>query len=75
VIAAIQGVAFAAASSSRSAPTCDSCPDAKMSIMEIKWGLVPDMGGVERRMPWPAWCAMTPARVDLYGADLSPRKR
>src|ERR1700744_1487145 len=46
VIAAIQGLAFgggfqlALGADMRFLP-----PDARMSIMEIKWGLVPDMGG------------------------------
>src|SRR5882757_5732949 len=38
VIAAIQGVAFGA-------DMRFLAPDARMSIMEIKWGLVPDMAG------------------------------
>ena len=47
VIAAIHGPAFGAGL--QVALGCDiriAHPDARLSIMEIKWGLVPDMGGV-----------------------------
>jgi len=40
---AIQGVAFGGGFSSHSAPTCGFSRRRAMSIMEIKWGLVPDM--------------------------------
>jgi enoyl-CoA hydratase/carnithine racemase len=48
VIAAIHGVAFGGGL--QIALGCDMryvAPDAKMSVMEIKWGLVPDMGGTQ----------------------------
>ena len=46
VVAALHGICSTAAGcSSRSAPTCGSrAPDARLSVMESKWGLVPDMG-------------------------------
>jgi len=47
VIAAIHGVAFGGGC--QLALACDlrfMAPDARMSVMEIKWGLVPDMGGI-----------------------------
>ena len=46
VIAAIQGVAFGGGFQlALSADMRFLSPDARMSIMEIKWGLVPDMAG------------------------------
>ena len=48
VIAAIHGFAFGGGL--QIALGCDLryvAPDAKMSVMEIKWGLVPDMGGTQ----------------------------
>jgi enoyl-CoA hydratase/carnithine racemase len=46
VIAAIQGVAFGGGFQlALGADMRFLAPDAKMSIMEIKWGLVPDMAG------------------------------
>jgi enoyl-CoA hydratase/carnithine racemase len=46
VIAAIQGVAFGGGFQlALGADLRFLAPDAKMSIMEIKWGLVPDMAG------------------------------
>jgi enoyl-CoA hydratase/carnithine racemase len=47
VIAAIHGVAFGAGLQvALGADLRFVTPDAKLSVMEIKWGLVPDMGGV-----------------------------
>ena len=46
VIAAIQGVAFGGGFQlALGADMRFLTPDARMSIMEIKWGLVPDMAG------------------------------
>ncbi len=46
VIAAIQGVAFGGGFQlALGADMRFLAPDARMSIMEIKWGLVPDMAG------------------------------
>src|SRR4029450_10290351 len=46
VIAAIQGVAFGGGFQlALGADIRLLAPDARMSIMEIKWGLVPDMAG------------------------------
>src|SRR5438477_13121741 len=46
VIAAIQGVAFGGGFQlALGADLRLLAPDARMSIMEIKWGLVPDMAG------------------------------
>ncbi|MGO9425688.1 MAG: crotonase/enoyl-CoA hydratase family protein [Steroidobacteraceae bacterium] len=47
VIAAIHGVAFGGGFElSLGADIRIIAPEARMSIMEIKWGLIPDMGGV-----------------------------
>jgi enoyl-CoA hydratase/carnithine racemase len=47
VIAAIHGVAFGGGFQiALGADVRYVAPDAKLSILEIKWGLVPDMGGV-----------------------------
>ena len=46
MIAAIQGVAFGGGFQlALGADMRFLAPDARMSIMEIKWGLVPDMAG------------------------------
>ena len=48
VIAAIQGVAFGGGFQlALGADMRFLAPDARMSIMEIKWGLVPDMAGTQ----------------------------
>ena len=48
VIAAVHGVAFGGGFQVMlGADIRYIAPDTKLSIMEIKWGLVPDMGGVE----------------------------
>src|ERR1700732_675231 len=50
VIAAIQGVAFGGGFQlALGADMRFLSPDARMSIMEIKWGLVPDMAGAQVR--------------------------
>lgn len=47
VIAAIHGVAFGGGFQLALAPDMRFVtPDARMAVMEIKWGLVPDMGGL-----------------------------
>ena len=47
VIAAVQGVAFGGGLQiALGADIRYVAPDAKLSILEIKWGLVPDMGGI-----------------------------
>src|SRR5271165_3126402 len=47
VIAAIHGVAFGGGFQiALGADVRYVAPDAKLSILEIKWGLVPDMGGI-----------------------------
>ena len=47
VIAAVHGVAFGGGFQlALGADIRFVAPDAKMSVMEIKWGLVPDMGGM-----------------------------
>ena len=47
VIAAVHGVAFGAGFQlAFGADIRVAAPDAKLSIMEMKWGLVPDMGGM-----------------------------
>ncbi|OWU85684.1 enoyl-CoA hydratase [Oceanicola sp. 22II-s10i] len=47
VIAAVHGVAFGAGMQlAIGADIRVAAPDAKLSIMEMKWGLVPDMGGM-----------------------------
>jgi len=47
VIAAIHGVAFGGGFQlALGADMRFVAPDARMSVMEIKWGLVPDMGGI-----------------------------
>jgi len=47
VIAAVHGVAFGAGLQiALGADIRLVAPDARMSVMEIKWGLVPDMGGM-----------------------------
>src|SRR6202051_215482 len=49
VIAAIQGVAFGGGFQlALGADMRYLSPDARMSIMEIKWGLIPDMAGAAR---------------------------
>src|SRR6202163_4383466 len=58
VIAAIQGVAFGGGFQlALGADIRFLAPDARMSIMEIKWGLVPDMAGRAARG--------VPARSDM----------
>jgi enoyl-CoA hydratase/carnithine racemase len=48
VIAAVHGVAFGGGFQvALGADIRFVAPDTRMSVMEIKWGLVPDMGGVE----------------------------
>ena len=52
VIAALQGVCFGAGMQIASgADIRIAAPDTRMSIMEMKWGLVPDMGGM---VLWPS---------------------
>ena len=52
VIAALQGVCFGAGLQIASgADIRIAAPDTRMSILEMKWGLVPDMGGM---VLWPA---------------------
>ncbi len=52
VIAALHGVCFGAGLQIASgADIRIAAPDTRMSILEIKWGLVPDMGGM---VLWPA---------------------
>ncbi len=52
VIAALQGVCFGAGLQIASgADMRIAAPDTRMSILEMKWGLVPDMGGM---VLWPA---------------------
>ena len=47
VIAAIHGVAFGGGLQlALGADMRLIAPDAKMSVMEVRWGLVPDMGGM-----------------------------
>ena len=47
VIAAVHGVAFGAGFQlSLGADMRFVAPDAQLSVMEIKWGLVPDMAGI-----------------------------
>jgi enoyl-CoA hydratase/carnithine racemase len=47
VIAAVHGVAFGGGFQLALAPDMRFvAPDARMAVMEIKWGLVPDMGGM-----------------------------
>jgi enoyl-CoA hydratase/carnithine racemase len=47
VIAAIHGVAFGGGYQLTLAPDMRFVtPDAKLSVLEIKWGLIPDMGGM-----------------------------
>ncbi len=68
VIAAIQGVAFGGGFQlALGADIRLLAPDARMSIMEIKWGLVPDMAGTPI-LATPG-ARRHPARADLYGAD------
>ena len=69
VIAAIQGVAFGGGFQlALGADMRFLAPDARMSIMEIKWGLVPDMAGT------PILASSRPrryfARADLHRAHL-----
>ena len=48
VIAAVHGVAFGGGLQiALGADMRFVTPDARLSVMEIKWGLVPDMGGIE----------------------------
>ena len=52
VIAALQGVCFGAGLQIASgADIRIAAPDTRMSILEMKWGLVPDMGGM---LLWPS---------------------
>ncbi|MGH1577672.1 crotonase/enoyl-CoA hydratase family protein [Planktotalea sp.] len=52
VIAALQGVCFGAGMQIASgADIRIAAPDTRMSILEMKWGLVPDMGGM---VLWPS---------------------
>ena len=47
VIAALQGVAFGAGLQlAMGADMRIAAPDARLSVMEMKWGLIPDMGGM-----------------------------
>ena len=49
VIAAVHGVAFGGGFQiALGADVRYVAPDAKLSILEIEWGLVPDMGGIAR---------------------------
>ena len=49
VIAAVHGVAFGAGSQIRAAADIRIVhPDTRIAIMEMKWGLVPDVGGMPR---------------------------
>jgi enoyl-CoA hydratase/carnithine racemase len=57
VIAAIHGVALGGGFQiALGADVRYVAPDARLAIMEIKWGIVPDMGGI-------ASCANSPART------------
>ena len=48
VIAAVHGVAYGAGFQIAMAPDIRFvAPDARFSVMEIKWGLIPDMGGAQ----------------------------
>jgi enoyl-CoA hydratase/carnithine racemase len=68
VIAAIQGVAFGGGFQlALGADIRFLTPDARMSIMEIKWGLVPDMAGTP--IPGEPRARRYFARADLYGTD------
>ena len=69
VIAAIQGVAFGGGFQlALGADMRFLAPDARMSIMEIKWGLVPDMAGTPILREPRARRYL--ARADLHRADL-----
>lgn len=52
VIAAVQGVAFGGGFQiALGADIRIAAPDAKLSLMEMKWGIVPDMGGMALMPP------------------------
>src|SRR5258706_10962069 len=71
VIAAIQGVAFGGGFQlALGADIRILSPDARMSIMEIKWGLVPDMAGEPLPAP-PGRAAIPPARTHTGGVFLA----
>src|SRR3979411_2744701 len=70
VIAAIQGVAFGGGFQlALGADMRFLAPDARMSIMEIKWGLVPDMAGGGHAHSGEPSTRRYFARADLYRAD------
>ncbi len=67
VIAALHGVAYGAGFQLCSAADIRIAhPETKLSIMEMKWGLVPDMGGMAL---WPAYLRSDVIRQLSYTAE------
>jgi len=68
VIAAVQGAAYGGGlQPTLGADIRIATPDAKLSVMEMKWGLVPDLGGRHGSLAvsGPVGCL---TRVDVHGA-------
>jgi len=51
VIAAVHGVAFGGGFQLALGPTCGSLPRRQAGVLEIKWGLIPDMAGNPAHAP------------------------
>lgn len=67
VIAAVHGVAFGAGLQlAMGADIRIAHPDTKLAIMEMKWGLVPDMGGM---VVWPQLMRSDVLRLMTYTAE------
>ena len=73
VIAAVHGVAFGGGFQlALGADMRFVAPDTRMSVMEIKWGLVPDMAGTPILR---AWCATTSCATSPTPAASSRRRK
>ncbi|WP_417259333.1 crotonase/enoyl-CoA hydratase family protein [Celeribacter sp.] len=73
VIAAIQGACFGAGMQlAIAADIRIAAPDAKLSIMEMKWGLIPDMGGMTI---FPTVLRSDVLRQMIYTADVYPAQQ
>ncbi|WP_417270209.1 crotonase/enoyl-CoA hydratase family protein [Celeribacter sp.] len=73
VIAALQGACFGAGMQlAIAADIRIAAPDAKLSIMEMKWGLIPDMGGMTI---FPTVLRSDVLRQMIYTADVYPAQQ